>query len=64
MIAWRQARRSHVATLGYGGMLLGPPLVGLIVELVGLRLAFATLGVLALVSASLAPALAVPGAPR
>ena len=31
---------ASVATLGYGGMLLGPPLIGAIAGLVGLRLSF------------------------
>jgi hypothetical protein len=38
-----------VATTGYGGLLAGPPLIGLLAELVGLRLALVTImvGVLA-----------------
>jgi hypothetical protein len=39
-----------VATAGYGGLLAGPPLIGIAAEVVGLRLAFVTilLGVLAI----------------
>ena len=32
-----------VATLGYGGMLLGPPLIGVLADAIGLRAAFAVL---------------------
>jgi len=45
---------ASVATLGYGGMLLGPPLVGFVAELASLSISFALLGALALLSASLA----------
>ncbi len=34
---------ASVATLGYGGLLIGPPLIGFLAELLGLRLAFAVL---------------------
>ena len=34
---------ASVATLGYGGLLIGPPLIGFLAELFGLRLAFAVL---------------------
>ncbi|MEX0277086.1 MAG: MFS transporter, partial [Ruegeria sp.] len=34
---------ASVATLGYGGLLIGPPLIGFLAELVTLRLAFAVL---------------------
>lgn len=39
---------ASVATLGYGGMLLGPPLIGALAELVGLRHAFLLLAGLSL----------------
>ncbi|OHV13908.1 MFS transporter [Kushneria phosphatilytica] len=39
---------ASVATLGYGGMLLGPPLIGLTAHLVTLHYAFGILGLLAL----------------
>ncbi|WP_050602799.1 MFS transporter [Ruegeria sp. 6PALISEP08] len=34
---------ASVATLGYGGLLIGPPLIGFLAELFGLRLAFSVL---------------------
>ncbi|MEX0327991.1 MAG: MFS transporter [Ruegeria sp.] len=34
---------ASVATLGYGGLLIGPPMIGFLAELVTLRLAFAVL---------------------
>jgi hypothetical protein len=39
-----------VATAGYGGLLAGPPLIGTVAELIGLRLALTTilLGALAI----------------
>lgn len=40
---------ASVATLGYGGMLLGPPLIGFAAELTSIRLAFLILCSLALV---------------
>lgn len=43
-----------VATLGYGGMLAGPPVIGFLAEIIGLRMAFGLLGCLALMSALLA----------
>ena len=43
------AALAGVATFGYGGLLLGPPLIGFLSELLTLRAAFATLAVLALV---------------
>ncbi len=43
-----------VATLGYGGLLLGPPAIGFIAEATSLRLAFAMLAGLALVITALA----------
>lgn len=51
---------ASVATLGYGGMLLGPPLIGMIAELTGLRIAFGLLGGLALLSAVLAEHVKIP----
>ena len=48
---------ASVATLGYGAMLLGPPLIGQIAELASLRLAFVMLGGFALTVAVLAPVL-------
>jgi len=43
-----------VAMFGYGGMLAGPPVIGFVAELTGLRMAFALLGCLALLSAGFA----------
>lgn len=51
---------AEVATLGYGAMLLGPPLIGWVGEVAALSLAFAGLAGLGLVSAALAGALARP----
>lgn len=48
---------ASVATLCYGGMLLGPPLIGFIAEAAGLRAAFGLLAVLALMIVALAEAL-------
>lgn len=45
-----------VATFGYGGMLLGPPVVGAIGELVSLSAAFVMLAALAVAAAALASA--------
>ncbi|MGI3165790.1 MFS transporter [Pseudooceanicola sp. 200-1SW] len=53
---------ASVATLGYGAMLLGPPLLGAVADLASLRLAFVLVGLGLLVSAALAPVLRVPGA--
>lgn len=47
-----------VSTLGYGAMLLGPPVIGQISELGSLRLAFALLGGFAVLVALLSPVLA------
>ncbi|WP_298837288.1 MFS transporter [uncultured Roseobacter sp.] len=49
-----------VATLGYGGMLLGPPVIGFIAELTGLRLSFLVLAALAVMAFVLAPWLRPP----
>lgn len=46
-----------VSTAGYAGFLLGPPIIGLSAELVGLRAALGLIVVLALIAAALAKAL-------
>lgn len=48
---------ASVATLGYGAMLLGPPLIGLISDLSSLRVALCLLGGAAVLVAVLAPVL-------
>ena len=48
---------ASVATLGYGGMLLGPPIVGFIAQIRGLRMSFGALALLAIVTVCLAPCL-------
>ncbi len=48
---------ASVATLGYGGLLIGPPLIGFLAELMTLRLAFAVLLPLAVLIIVLAGAL-------
>lgn len=48
---------ASVATLGYGGILLGPPIIGFLSEIVGLRGAFSILLILAFVMLALAPAI-------
>ncbi|NOE34692.1 MFS transporter [Ruegeria sp. HKCCD7318] len=48
---------ASVATLGYGGLLIGPPLIGFLAELFGLRLAFSVLLPLAALIIVLAGAL-------
>ncbi|NOD74789.1 MFS transporter [Ruegeria sp. HKCCC2117] len=48
---------ASVATLGYGGLLIGPPLIGFLAELFGLRLAFSVLLPLAVLIIVLAGAL-------
>lgn len=48
---------ASVATLGYGGILLGPPIIGFLSELVSLRGAFGVLLFLAVVMLILAPAI-------
>lgn len=48
---------ASVATLGYGGMLLGPPIIGFAAELTGLRWSFLILAGLALLAVALAPRL-------
>lgn len=51
---------ASVATLGYGGMLLGPPVIGFVAELTGMHLAFLVLAALAFLAALLAHRLRVP----
>lgn len=46
-----------VATLGYGGMLLGPPLIGWVAATASLSAGFVLIGVLALAITALAPSL-------
>jgi fucose permease len=46
-----------VATAGYSGLLLGPPLIGFISDQAGLRAGMATTAILCLVSALLASAI-------
>ncbi|MDN3558672.1 MFS transporter [Vreelandella neptunia] len=48
---------ASVATLGYGGMLLGPPLIGFTAHFVTLHYAFGILGLLALFIVFIAPSL-------
>ncbi|MEX0305982.1 MAG: MFS transporter [Ruegeria sp.] len=48
---------ASVATLGYGGLLIGPPLIGFLAEMIGLRMAFAVLLPLAVLIIVLAGAL-------
>lgn len=50
---------ASVATLGYGGMLLGPPVIGFIAQLTGMRLSFIALAGLAILAAILASKLTV-----
>jgi len=45
---------ASVATLSYGGMLLGPPVVGFIAEVTNLRISFAALALLCLLAVLLA----------
>ncbi|WP_073129243.1 MFS transporter [Palleronia salina] len=52
-----------VATLGYGGILIGPPLIGLVAAATSLRIGMALLAVLALLIVALARAMAPPPAP-
>ena len=48
-----------VATLGYGGMLLGPPVIGFVAQLTGVQLSFLVLAALALLAFVLASNLKV-----
>ena len=50
---------ASVATLGYGGMLLGPPIIGFLANATDIRTSFVALVVLALLAAALAPKLKV-----
>ncbi|MEP5151662.1 MFS transporter [Planktotalea sp.] len=47
---------ASVSTLGYGGILLGPPLIGFMAEATSIRSAFVVLAVLAVLIVVLAPA--------
>jgi MFS family permease len=51
---------ASVATLGYGGLLLGPPVIGFIAQVSSLRLALLTLAALALLIIAFAPHLRKP----
>ncbi len=48
---------ASLATLGYGGLLMGPPVIGFIAEVSSIRVGFAVLMALAILMAVLAPAL-------
>ena len=48
---------ASVATLGYGGLLLGPPIIGGLAELTSIRLAFGLLIVLAVLMSLIAGAM-------
>lgn len=48
---------ASVATLGYGGLLLGPPIIGFIAQLTGMRLSFLVLVALTFLAFALAPRL-------
>jgi len=51
---------ASVATLGYGGMLLGPPVIGFIAQATSLRTSFGVLALLAVLAVILAPSLRTP----
>jgi MFS family permease len=51
---------ASVATLGYGGLLAGPPLIGFLAEATSLRLALASLAAFAILIVAFAPHLRVP----
>ncbi|WP_022704388.1 MFS transporter [Pseudorhodobacter ferrugineus] len=51
---------ASVATLGYGGLLLGPPVIGFLAQASSLRLALLTLAALALLIIAFAPHLRKP----
>jgi MFS family permease len=53
-----------VATIGYGGFLLGPPLIGLLAHQIGLGTALWVLAPLGLAIALLAPVVAPPRSPQ
>lgn len=48
---------ASVATVGYGGLLLGPPIVGFVAQLAGLPASFGLLALLALGAVAMAPVL-------
>ncbi len=48
-----------VATIGYGGMLLGPPIIGFAAQLIGIRFSFLILALLAILAFALASRLKV-----
>ncbi|WP_120633847.1 MFS transporter [Ruegeria sp. EL01] len=50
---------ASVATFGYGGMLLGPPIIGFVAQLMGIRLSFLILAALAILAFALARRLKV-----
>ncbi|MDO5643138.1 MAG: MFS transporter [Paracoccus sp. (in: a-proteobacteria)] len=50
---------ASVATVGYGGLLLGPPVVGFVADMTSLPVSFALLALLALAAAALAQVLRV-----
>ncbi|MEP3278761.1 MAG: MFS transporter [Stappiaceae bacterium] len=52
---------ASVSTLGYGGILLGPPLIGLVADLASIRTAFAILTVMALMIFVMAKVVRRPG---
>lgn len=52
---------ASVATLGYGGLLLGPVIIGFLADLISLRLAFLTLSLLSLLIIVIADVLELPG---
>ncbi|MGR3677975.1 MAG: MFS transporter [Paracoccaceae bacterium] len=51
---------ASVATLGYGGVLLGPPVIGFLAEISSLRMAFVTLVVLSFCLVGMAGAVRTP----
>lgn len=51
---------ASVATLGYGGMLLGPPIIGFVAQITGMRMSWIVLAVLAVLAIVLAPRLRAP----
>lgn len=51
------AALAAVSTLGYGGLLLGPPVIGFLAEASSIRAAFGVLALLACVIAALSPAM-------
>ncbi|WP_241524154.1 MFS transporter [Oceaniglobus indicus] len=51
---------ASVATLGYGGMLMGPPLIGFLADATTLSFAFAVLAVFGVAIVALAPCLVIP----